>query len=160
MRIMKNTKRIILSLLLTAAMICSLLPGVELTALATSVPDSNRFDLADGSITISAGTNNGVKVTYGPSSKDDIAFTENIEIFCSAASTSNTVTVNGGLPGTVNITLNAANIDVSGTPYACAFSIGSGTTVNLKLSGSSSLTSGSFSAGLHGYGRDKQFSTV
>ncbi len=146
---MKNTKRIILSLLLMAAMICSLLPGVMLTALATSVPDSNRYDLADGSITISAGTNNGAKVTYGSSFKDDISLSENIEIFCSVASTSNTIAVNGSLSGTVNITLNTSNIDVSGTPDACAFSIGSGTTVNLTLSGSSSLTSGSNSAGLH-----------
>ncbi|ARD66536.1 beta strand repeat-containing protein [Eubacterium limosum] len=53
------------------------------------------------------------------------------------------------------ITLNGVNIDVSSQSYACAFSIqagtgaGTGANVNLMLSGSNTLKSGDWSAGLN-----------
>ena len=109
-----NHKRKMLSLFLAAEMMLAMLPFGGTTALAASNPDSNRFDLADGNITVSAGTDVGVKVTYGSSSKDNIAFATEIVIFSSSA-TINTITVQGGLSDAVNITLSGANIDASGT---------------------------------------------
>jgi hypothetical protein len=56
-------------------------------------------------------------VTYGSSSKDNIAFSENIEIFSSSA-TSNTITIQGSLSSVVKITLDGVSIDASATTGA------------------------------------------
>lgn len=143
-----NNKRKSLSLFLVAAIVMTMFQFGSTTAFAASDPDSNRFDLADGGITLSAGTASGIKVSYGSSSKDNIAFSENIEIFCSDDTKTNTITVEGGLSDNVNITLSGVNIDAPGTSGSCAFSIGSGSTVNLTLTGTNTLKSGSGCAGL------------
>ena len=60
--------------------------------------------------------------------------------------TTDRIAVQSGLTN-VNITLNGVSIDVSGTQYACAFDM-SGATVNLTLTGSNTLKSGTARAGL------------
>ncbi len=147
---MKKTKKKILSLLLTAAMICSLLPGVTLMALAAD----NTYHIDYGSIAIAQNTNDSSKldVTYSATSGAastpvTIPATENIVIIQtdSNTSTGNTIAVSGSITDAVSITLSGVNISASG----CAFSIGSGTTANLTLTGTNTLESGYKSAGLH-----------
>lgn len=130
-----------------AALGLSLFSIGSTTAFAASDPANNRFDLSDGSIIVSAGTSSGVMVTYGSSSKDNIAFATEIVIFSSSATT-NTITVQGSISGTVKITLDNVSLDASATADACAFSIGTGSSVSLTLTGDSTLISGSTQAGV------------
>lgn len=142
---MKIRKKL-LSILLTAALVISLLPGLTLPALAASDAENYSFDIAEGGITISPGTTSGtLKVAYGASQTlDNIDSTQELTVIGST-STSNTITVNGSISNAVNITLNSVVISAGGS----AFSIGSGTTVNLTLSGTNRLSSGSSCAGLY-----------
>lgn len=146
-------KKKILPLLLSAALVLSLMPSVTLPAFAASDAASYSFDISEGNITISSGSGSDtLKVSYGSSqSLDNISSSQQITITCgtntatSQTSTINTIAVNSG---TANITLSNVSIDVSSTS-GCAFSIGFGSTVNLTLSGTNSLTSGSNYAGLN-----------
>lgn len=97
------------------------------------------LDLSQGSITISA-------TGYTQGSGNETKFTGAYTIEQSNKSYSNkTVSVTGG---THEITMNDVVIDVSNSSGACAFSIATGATVDLKLAGRVMLKSGSYAAGL------------
>lgn len=136
-------KKKILPLLLSAALVLSLLPALTLPVLAAS--DTYHIDY--GSITILQNTTNssdldvGYYDSQGASKMDTIAATDTIVITQtdSDTATHNTVTVGSG---TANITLDGVNISlfVYGSP--CAFSIASGASANLTLTGANNLRSG------------------
>ncbi len=130
-------KRKFLALLLTAAMVLTLLPTVVLAA-------GDAFDVEGGT-----------GYTYGLDGV--LTFTAPGEYTVSMATpgsstTTDTIVVNA--PGSsaetpVSITLQGVDINVSGTPLACAFDVKDGSTVSLTLSGTNTLTSGDHAAGLH-----------
>lgn len=124
----------VLSVLLSVLIIFIMLPGGLIHANAAE--NQTTLNIGDGSIMIGNGTvsQNGNSLTYN----------SNGYIITGSATTSNTISVVGG---TQNITLANVNIDVSSSG-CCAFSIMPGAVVNLTLSGSNSLTSGSVYAGL------------
>ena len=143
----------LISLLLSMAMVFSMtavqaLAADEETAMladtdteGTDAPvvQTVTLDLSQGSITISA-------TGYTQGSGNETKFTGAYTIEQSNKSYSNkTVSVTGG---THDITMNNVDIDVSGISGACAFSIASGATVDLKLAGPVTLKSGSYAAGL------------
>lgn len=144
----------LISLLLSMAMVFSMtavqaLAADEETAMladtdteGTDAPvvQTVTLDLSQGSITISA-------TGYTQGSGNETKFTGAYTIEQSNKSYSNkTVSVTGG---THEITMNNVDIDVSGISGACAFSIASGATVDLKLAGPVTLKSGSYAAGLY-----------
>ena len=143
----------LISLLLSMAMVFSMtavqaLAADEETAMLadTGAEDTNApvaqtvtLDLSQGSITISA-------TGYTQGGGDETPFTGAYTIKQDdKAYFNNTVSVTGG---THEITMNNVDIDVSGISGACAFSIASGATVDLKLAGPVTLKSGSYAAGL------------
>lgn len=143
----------LISLLLSMAMVFSMtavqaLAADEETAMladtdteGTDAPvvQTVTLDLSQGSITISA-------TGYTQGSGNETKFTGAYTIEQSNKSYSNkTVSVTGG---THEITMNNVDIDVSGISGACAFSIASGATVDLKLAEPVTLKSGSYAAGL------------
>lgn len=114
-----------------------------------AITNPYTYDISRGYITISAGTNSGtIKVAYGDSKvADNISSTRSIIITGTVApifSIPLTVTVAPNL-GTINITLENVNINISG---ACPFSIGSGSTVYLTLLGKNTLKTRTAFAGL------------
>ena len=132
----------ILSLLMAIIMVIGLMP-VSVWAV------DNTFNISEGDITIAAGTTAGtLKVTYG--SSDPQSTTDNIDsnqtITITGDPTSNKITVNSDIPDTINISLDNVSINID---TACAFSIGSGSIVNLTLLGTNTLTSaGIYTQGL------------
>lgn len=143
----------LISLLLSMAMVFSMtavqaLAADEETAMladtgaeGTDAPvvQTVTLDLSQGSITISA-------TGYTQGGGDETPFTGAYTIEQDdKAYFNNTVSVTGG---THEITMNNVDIDVSGISGACAFSIASGATVDLKLAGPVTLKSGSYAAGL------------
>ena len=143
-----------LSILLAFSMVLSVFRFAGVSAFAeetknsamllSTLQNSSRtvLSLDDGSIVFGSGgvTVNGAAVTANPcgyiiTQKDS-----------GAAALSSTVSVTGG---TQNITLQNVNIDVSGTSFACAFSIAAGAAVNLTLDGKNTLKSGEHCAGLN-----------
>jgi 5-enolpyruvylshikimate-3-phosphate synthase len=144
-----RSKKKILSVLLAAAMVLLLVPGDTFMARAASDPTHYIFDISEGSITVAAGTiADTVNVKYGASQTKtaDFVATQAITI-TGDAQTASTITVAGAIA--VNITLSKVNIDVSGITGSCAFSIGSGSTVNLTLTDDNILKSGVAYAGLY-----------
>lgn len=143
----------LISLLLSMAMVFSMtavqaLAADEETAMLADtgaegtdapVAQTVTLDLSQGSITISA-------TGYTQGSGNETPFTGAYTIEQDdKAYFNNTVSVTGG---THEITMNNVDIDVSGISGACAFSIASGATVDLKLAGPVTLKSGSYAAGL------------
>lgn len=143
----------LISLLLSMAMVFSMtavqaLAADEETAMladtgaeGTDAPvvQTVTLDLSQGSITISA-------TGYTQGSGNETPFTGAYTIEQSDKSYSNkTVSVTGG---SHKITMNNVDIDVSSVSGACAFSIASGATVDLRLAGPVTLKSGSYAAGL------------
>ena len=143
----------LISLLLSMAMVFSMtavqaLAADEETAMLADtgaegtdapVAQTVTLDLSQGSITISAtgytqGSGNETPFTGAYTIKQD-----------DKAYLNNAVSVTGG---THEITMNDVIIDVSNSSGACAFSIASGATVDLKLAGPVTLKSGSYAAGL------------
>ncbi|AFM42304.1 cell wall-binding protein [Desulfosporosinus acidiphilus SJ4] len=122
------------------------LPGYTTTAMANTNPYT--YDISQGNIQISAGTNFGIKVSCGSGQPvDNITTSQAITITDSSPSTptANYVTVGANL-GTLNITMENVNINTSS---ACPFLINNGTTVDLTLIGSNTLNAGSsYNAGL------------
>lgn len=103
------------------------------------VAQTVTLDLSQGSIAISA-------TGYKQGGGDETPFTGAYTIKQSdKAYLTNTVSVTGG---THEITMNDVVIDVSNSSGACAFSIATGATVDLKLAGRVMLKSGSYAAGL------------
>lgn len=97
------------------------------------------LDLSQGSIVISA-------TGYKQGGGDETPFTGAYTIKQSdKAYLTNTVSVT---VGTHEITMNDVVIDASGISGACAFSIATGATVDLKLAGRVMLKSGEYAAGL------------
>jgi hypothetical protein len=103
---------------LLAAALVLSLPGLTLPALAAT-----SYSINDSSVTIS---------TAG-------------DYIITGSSTASTITVNSDISGDVNITLSDVNITVSS---GTAFSVGANTTVNLTLTGTNTLSSGAYCAGL------------
>lgn len=143
----------LISLLLSMAMVFSMtavqaLAADEETAMladtdteGTDAPvvQTVTLDLSQGSITISA-------TGYTQGGGDETPFTGAYTIEQDdKAYFNNTVSVTGG---THEITMNDVVIDVSNSSGACAFSIATGATVDLKLAGRVMLKSGSYAAGL------------
>ena len=143
----------LISLLLSMAMVFSMtavqaLAADEETAMladtdteGTDAPvvQTVTLDLSQGSITISA-------TGYKQGGGDETPFTGAYTIKQDdKAYLNNTVSVTGG---THEITMNDVIIDVSNSSGACAFSIATGATVDLKLAGRVMLKSGSYAAGL------------
>ena len=143
----------LISLLLSMAMVFSMtavqaLAADEETAMLADtgaegtdapVAQTVTLDLSQGSITISA-------TGYKQGSGDETPFTGAYTIEQSDKSNlTNTISVENG---THQITMNDVDIDVSNSSGACAFSIASGATVDLKLAGPVTLKSGSYAAGL------------
>lgn len=143
----------LISLLLSMAMVFSMtavqvLAADEETAMLADagtegtdapVAQTVTLDLSQGSITISA-------TGYKQGGGDETPFTGAYTIKQSdKAYLTNTVSVTGG---THEITMNDVIIDVSNSSGACAFSIATGATVDLKLAGPVTLKSGSYAAGL------------
>ena len=143
----------LISLLLSMAMVFSMaavqaLAADEETAMLADtgaegtdapVAQTVTLDLSQGSITISA-------TGYKQGSGDETPFTGAYTIKQDdKAYLNNTVSVTGG---THEITMNDVVIDVSNSSGACAFSISTGATVDLKLAGRVMLKSGSYAAGL------------
>ena len=143
----------LISLLLSMAMVFSMtavqaLAADEETAMLADtgaegtdapVAQTVTLDLSQGSITISA-------TGYKQGGGDETPFTGAYTIKQSdKAYLTNTVSVTGG---THEITMNDVVIDASGISGACAFSIATGATVDLRLAGPVTLKSGSYAAGL------------
>lgn len=143
----------LISLLLSMAMVFSMtavqaLAADEETAMLADtgaegtdapVAQTVTLDLSQGSITISA-------TGYKQGGGDETPFTGAYTIKQDdKAYFNNTVSVTGG---THEITMNDVVIDVSNSSGACAFSIATGATVDLKLAGRVMLKSGSYAAGL------------
>lgn len=143
----------LISLLLSMAMVFSMtavqaLAADEETAMladtdteGTDAPvvQTVTLDLSQGSITIST---TGYKQGSGNETPFTGAYTIKQD---DKAYLNNTVSVTGG---THEITMNDVVIDVSNSSGACAFSIATGATVDLKLAGRVMLKSGEYAAGL------------
>lgn len=143
----------LISLLLSMAMVFSMtavqaLAADEETAMLADtgaegtdapVAQTVTLDLSKGSIVISA-------TGYKQGGGNETPFTGAYTIKQSdKAYLTNTISVTGG---THEITMNDVVIDASGISGACAFSIATGATVDLKLAGRVMLKSGEYAAGL------------
>jgi hypothetical protein len=116
--------------------------------LLVMAPDSISdftFDLAEGSIAVAFISNIAV-VTDGVGTT--VVGNRHIIITQTGSSTPTTNTISVTGTGTAYITLSNVNIDVSGTPNARAFALGGTAAVTLTLSGTNTLNSGSWCAGL------------
>jgi hypothetical protein len=115
--------------------------GPEITATAESDEASYTFDIREGNIAISVGTNSGtIKVEYGNGEiVDNIYAAQEITITDSSPDTptANVIAVNPNIEGTLNITLDNVNIS-----RADASPLSINGTVNLTLTGANYLTSG------------------
>jgi hypothetical protein len=115
--------------------------GPEITATAQSDEASYTFDIREGNIAISVGTNSGtIKVEYGNGEiVDNIYAAQEITITDSSPDTptANVIAVNPNIEGTLNITLDNVNIS-----RADASPLSINGTVNLTLTGANYLTSG------------------
>ncbi|WP_172674235.1 Ig-like domain-containing protein, partial [Syntrophomonas palmitatica] len=134
-----------LSSIFCMTLIFTLLP---VTALAASNAAEYIFDVSEGSITVSAGTESGtLKVSYGASQTlDNIPASQEITI--TGETTVNTVNVSSSV--TANIRLSGVNINVSGvSDSACAFNMRAATVrLTLAEGTSNTLKSGKDRAGL------------
>ena len=116
-------KNKILSILLTVVLVFSLIPSATLTAWAMTT----TYNINEGSVNI---TKAGDYVING-----------------NGSSTTNTILVNNGISGTINITLHNVQIDASsGSNGDGAFWLGS--MVNLTISGTNTLQSAYHNAGI------------
>jgi hypothetical protein len=115
--------------------------GPPITATAESDEASYTFDIREGNISISAGTNPGtIKLAYGNGEVvDNINAAQEITITDSSPDTptANVIAVNPNLADPVNITLD--NVNILRNDYS-PFSING--TVNLTLTGANYLTAG------------------
>jgi hypothetical protein len=115
--------------------------GPEITATAQSDEASYTFDIREGNIAISVGTNSGtIKVEYGNGEiVDNIYAAQEVTITDSSPDTptANVIAVNPNIEGTLNITLDNVNIS-----RADASPLSINGTVNLTLTGANYLTSG------------------
>lgn len=134
-------KKAWLSLLLCAALIPLLPPA---PARAASVPDTFVFDVSEGDITITAGTESGtLKVIYGGGSEEDHIPADQA-ITLTGSTEEYAVTVEAGV--TAKIALSNLSIDLSAAG-GCPFDM-AGAAVQLMLTGDSILTAGGPNAGL------------
>ncbi len=92
--------------------------------------------------------NNTNTATTNDVSYGSIAITEAGSYKLQGVTTANTISAAPNITGAVNATINNVSIDVSAVNNACAFSIGTGSTVNLTLSGTNTLKSSPHKAGL------------
>ena len=130
------------NLLLCAALILLLLPA---SVRAASAPDTFVFDVSEGDITITAGTESStLKVVYGGGSEEDNISSDQA-ITLTGSTEEYTVTVEAGV--TAKIALSNLSIDLSamgGCPFDMA-----GAAVHLMLTGDNTLTAGGSNAGSH-----------
>lgn len=115
-------KQKVLSLFLVISLIAGLLPVLTISAAAYD----SSYDIDSGSVSISIPGNYYISGTGSP--------------------TTNSITIAGSISGSVYITLEGVAINKSSN--GCAFSIGSGSTVYLTLTGTNSLISGDSKPGL------------
>ncbi len=108
-------------------------------AMAPRVGGPTTLDISKGSIVIE-----NDKVTGKDEDGNNVTAHDPDGYIITGSTTDNTITVKSG---THSITLQGVDIDVSRS-FTCAFSIESGAEVNLTLSGTNTLISGSLRAGL------------
>ena len=85
---------------------------------------------------------------YNLTDSGDVVISEAGDYVISGSTSSNNITVNSGITGDVNLTLNGVSIDVSSTNNKSALSVGENSTVNLTLAGDNTLRSANFRAGV------------
>ena len=78
----------------------------------------------------------------------NITITEAGDYTVMGTTTANTITVNSNISGAVNLTLEDVSIDVSAVDSKTALLVGTGSTVNLTLTGNNTLKSGVGRAGV------------
>ncbi len=100
--------------------------------------------------TVQANNDNRVSPTTDATSVTDgsIVITSAGGYVITGSTTVNSISVSNGIEGDIYITLEDVNIDVSAVDYACAFSVGEGSSVILTLKGTNTLKSGANTAGL------------
>lgn len=134
----------ILPLLLAAIMVIGLMP---IDAWAASTPDSDSFDISEGNITISAGTDaDTIRVAYGaagnPQTKDNIPEDSNITII-------GTTTVSSVTVANVETNITLDNVTIQNTASnISSVALTAGAIVALNLIGSNTLKGGTYAAGL------------
>ncbi|OPL08859.1 MAG: hypothetical protein AVO33_08040 [delta proteobacterium ML8_F1] len=137
-----------ISLVLILSLVVTLAMPIGTPVYAASDPGNYFFDISEGRITVSAGTDSDtLKVSYGAAQVlDNIPEAQEITIRGSIEENSeNRIVVN--IPGqTAAINIDNINIELT-TGNLCAFSIDGGT-VNLRLSGTNTLKSTGENAGL------------
>jgi hypothetical protein len=127
--------------------------GAELTASGAAVAFitfPTLFDVGEGKITFEPGSTPGtVKVYYNATTWD---FVDNIpaarQITVTGTSTDGGKVIVAHQGVTANVRLHNVSIDVGAAGYICAFEIAGGSAVNLALSGTNTLKSGGYRAGL------------
>lgn len=139
-------KRRLLTLVLLVTFVTALTLVMPLTplrsVLAASNPGTFTFDFSEGRIQVQqSSTQSAIKILYGASQVlDNIDPAQQITLI--GSSTTNTVTVSAG--SVVDLSLNGVSISTG----ACPFSIAAGSTVNLTLYSTNTLSSSGDSAGL------------
>lgn len=128
-------KKKILTLLLTAVMVLTLLPTTALAVEGTAT----TLNISAGSIIIDGtGASGGGLAGLTPLNPDGYIITQ------SPGVTANTISV----ATSTSLTLSNVNINVAAIDNSCAFSIASGADVSITLVGTNSLNSGKNCAGL------------
>ena len=130
---------------------CDLLPTVKVLLGGATVFAANNT-VTEGELTVKASKGGEVEYTAGSGftlktgGTYGISGTWNGNLSADASNPKAVITVPDGV--TVNVTLNGAVIDVSSTNYACAFAVAAGGTANIALTGTNTLASGRYRAGL------------
>lgn len=134
------------SFLLVLFMVITLIIPAGLPAYAVDDPDAYTFDISNGDITVSKGTADTLKVTYGATQTTTADFPNTQEITITGTTTDKAIVVDGV---TANITLAGVDIKLT-TSNDCAFELlnNADVTLTLKEGSINSLQSGSSSAGL------------
>ncbi|HEX2985624.1 MAG TPA: cadherin-like beta sandwich domain-containing protein [Caproiciproducens sp.] len=131
-----------LSLLLSFALVFGVFSLNTAGAFAAQSSSPTKLYLDSGNIVI---TDSGYFVGGGTKQNTPVG---GYFITQSNDTTPNTISVTGSGICTQDITIQSVNINISGTPNACAFSIAKGARVNLTLEGQNMLKSGQTCAGL------------
>ena len=124
------------------------------TIAAGSINDSDRSvvltvtDTVGNRTTYTKTPGSDVNNTIMVVTNGNITITEAGDYTVMGTTTANTITVNSNISGAVNLTLEDVSIDVSAVDSKTALLVGTGSTVNLTLTGNNTLKSGVGRAGV------------
>ena len=124
------------------------------TIVAGSINATNRSvvltvtDTVGNSTTYTKTPGSAVNNTVLVVSNGNVTITQAGDYTVMGTTTENTITVNPNISGDVNLTLDGVSIDVSSIDNKTALSVGTGSTVNLTLTGVNTLKSGAGRAGV------------